>query len=118
MYQYYSCGYIEFIFEDFVEIGVDVIDMLQVGSNKNFGELKKKFGDRIIFCGGFDNQKVFEKLGVIFEEIKIEYCRVIDVFVLGGSYVVFLIIIGFDFVGLFFEEYFQYGMGFYVNQQQ
>ena len=54
MYQH-SCGHIEPIFEDFVEIGVDAIDTLQAGSNKNLGELKKKFGGKITFCGGFDN---------------------------------------------------------------
>jgi hypothetical protein len=118
MYQHHSCGYIEPIFEDFIEIGVDAIDTLQAGSNKNLGELKKKFGDKITFCGGFDNQKVLEKPGVTPEEIKTEYRRAIDTLAPGGSYVAFPITIGFDFVGPFLEEHFQYGMGFYANQKQ
>jgi hypothetical protein len=63
IYQHHSCGYIEPIFEDLVEIGVDAIDPLQAG-NKNLKELKEKFGDKITFCGGFDNQGILEAPGV------------------------------------------------------
>lgn len=114
MYQHHSCGYIELIIEDFVEIGVEAIDTLQGGSNKNLVELKNKYGSQITFCGGFDNQGILEAPAVIPEKIKAEYKRVIDDLAPGGSFVVFPITIGFDFVGPLLEEHFQYGMGFYA----
>ena len=115
LYQHHSCGYIEPLFDDFVEIGVDAIDTLQGGSNLNLGELKKRYGNKITFCGGFDNQYVLEQPDVTPEQIKAEYRRAVDLLAPGGSYVVYPITIGFDFMGPFMEEHFQYGMGFYAN---
>ncbi len=115
IYQHHSCGYVEPLFDDLIDIGVDAIDTLQGGSNKNLGELKKRYGDRITFCGGFDNQHVLEQPGVTPEQIKAEYRRAVDLIAPGGSYVVYPITIGFDFMGPFMEEHFQYGMGFYAN---
>jgi hypothetical protein len=114
IYQHHTCGYIEPIFEDFVEIGVDAIDTLQA-CNKNVGELKKKYGKQITFCGGFDTNGVLDRPGVTPEEIKAEYRRVIDLLAPGGSYVIYPIGGTFDFVPAFLEEHFQYGMGFYKN---
>lgn len=116
MYQHHSCGYIEPLIEDFVEIGVDAIDTLQGGSNKNLVELKKKYGSKITFCGGFDNQGVLEVPNVTSEQIKAEYKRVVDDLAPGGSFVVFPITIGFDYVGSLLEEHFQYGMEFYAKR--
>lgn len=114
IYQHHSCGYIEPIFEDLVEIGVDAIDTLQA-CNKNVGELKKKFGKQITFCGGFDTNGVLDMPGVTPEQIKAEYRRVIDLLAPGGSYVIYPISLTFGFVGPFLEEHFRYGMGFYAN---
>ena len=115
LYQHHSCGYVEPLFDDLVEIGVDAIDTLQGGSNLNLGELKKRYGDKITFCGGFDNQYVLEQPGATPEQIKAEYRRAVDLLAPGGSYVVYPITIGFDFMNPFMEEHFQYGMGFYAN---
>lgn len=114
IYQHHSCGYIEPIFEDLVEIGVDAVDTLQA-CNKNVGELKKKFGKQITFCGGFDTNGVLDVPGVTPEQIKAEYRRVIDLLAPGGSYVIYPIGLTFGFVGPFLEEHFQYGMGFYAD---
>lgn len=54
--------------------------------------------------------------GVKPEAIKAEYRRVIDSLAPGGSYVIYPIAGTFGFVGPFLEEHFQYGMGFYANQ--
>ena len=115
IYQHHSCGYIEPLIEDFIEIGVDAVDTWQGGSNKNVGELKKKYGDKITFCGGFDNQYVLEQPNVTPDEIKAEYRRAVDLLAPGGSYVVYPITIGFDFMEPFMEEHLSYGMGFYAN---
>ena len=115
IYQHHSCGYIEPLIEDFIEIGIDAVDTWQGGSNLKVGELKKKYGDKITFCGGFDNQYVLEQPNVTPEEIKAEYRRVVDLLAPGGSYVVYPITIGFDFMEPFMEEHFTYGMGFYAD---
>ncbi len=115
IYQHHSCGYVEPILPDMAEIGVDAIDTLQA-CNTHLQELKKQLGDRLTFCGGFDNQHVLDVPGVTPEEVKKEYRRVIDALAPGGSYVIYPIGGAFDFVPAFLEEHFQYGMGFYANQ--
>ena len=117
IYQHHSCGYIEPIFGDLVEIGVDAIDTLQA-CNTHLAELKAQYGDKITFCGGFDTNGVLDRPNVTPEEIKAEYRRVIDMLAPGGSYVIYPITATFNFVGPFLEEHFQYGMHFYENQKQ
>ena len=114
LYEHHSCGYIEPILPDLVEIGVDAIDTLQA-CNRNLPELKKKYGDKITFCGGFDNMHVLDVPGVSADAVKKEYRRVIDSLAPGGSYVIYPIGGTFDFVGPFLEEHFAYGMHFYEN---
>lgn len=114
IYQHHSCGYIEPILPDLVEIGVDAIDTLQA-CNRNLPELKKKYGGKITFCGGFDNMHVLDVPGVSADAVKKEYRRVIDSLAPGGSYVIYPIGGTFDFVGPFLEEHFAYGMHFYEN---
>ncbi len=112
IYQHHSCGYIEPLMPDFIEIGIDAIDTLQA-CNKNLPELKKQYGDRITFCGGFDNMGVLDVPGVTEDAIRKEYRRVIDSLAPGGSYVIFPIGASFNFVRTFLDEHFKYGMGFY-----
>jgi uroporphyrinogen decarboxylase len=51
----HSCGHIEEIVPDLIEIGVDVLDPCQPRSNDIFG-WKARYGDRICFMGGLDTQ--------------------------------------------------------------
>lgn len=111
IYQHRSCGYVEPIIEDLVEIGVDTLQ----ACNTNVGVLKEKFGKQLTFCGSFNTNGVLDVVGVSPEEIKAEYRRVIDLLAPGGSYVIYPIGLTFGFVGPFLEEHFQYGMGFYAN---
>ncbi len=112
IYQHHSCGYVEPIIPDLVEIGVDALDTLQA-CNKNVGELKKEYGDRLTFCGGFNTNGVLDRTDVTPEEIKAEYDRVIDLLAPGGSYVIYPIGLTFNWVGPFLEEHFAKGMSFY-----
>jgi hypothetical protein len=114
IYQHHSCGFIEPLFPDFVDIGIDAIDTLQA-CNTNLGRLKKEFGNKITFCGGFDNVGIFDREGVTTDEIKNEYQRVIDLLAPGGSYVAFPITLTLDFVPAFLEKHFEYGMRFYTE---
>jgi hypothetical protein len=57
----HSCGAIEPLMDLFIESGFDIINPVQINaSGMDPGELKKKYGDRIIFWGGgVDTQGVF-----------------------------------------------------------
>ncbi len=112
IYQHHSCGYVEPIIPDLVEIGVDALDTLQA-CNTHVGELKKEYGDRLTFCGGFDTNGVLDVPTVTPEEIKAEYRRTVDLLAPGGSYVIYPISLTFNWVGPFLEEHFAYGMNFY-----
>lgn len=113
IYQHHTCGYCEPLIEDFIEIGIDALDVWQGGSNPNMGELKKKYGDKITFCGGFDNQFLLDKPDCTEEEARAEYRKVIDMLAPGGSYIVFPLIVNKESGKAFADEHFKYGMDFY-----
>ena len=56
---YQGCGNVHLIFEDFIEIGVDAYNPLEVKASMDAVELKRKFGDQIGFCGN-SNIQVWE----------------------------------------------------------
>ncbi len=51
----HSCGHIEEIVPDLIEIGLDVLDPCQPAANDVF-RLKRLYGDRLCFMGGLDTQ--------------------------------------------------------------
>ncbi len=53
---YHGCGNVHLIFEDFIEIGVDSYNPLEVKANMDAVELKRKYGNRIGYCGNSDIQ--------------------------------------------------------------
>jgi uroporphyrinogen decarboxylase len=111
IYEHHSCGYIEPIFDQLVELGIDAIDPLQI---KNpLRQLKDKYQDRVTFAGGYDNQGVYDKPGVTEDEIRAETKRTMDELAPGGSFVAFPLTITFDFVPTFIDEHmknaFSYG---------
>ena len=58
----HSCGCIECILEDLIEIGIDVIHPVQVSARDMNPELlKKKYGDELCFWGGIDTQSILPK---------------------------------------------------------
>lgn len=115
IYQHHSCGHIEPLIEEFIELGMDAVDTWQAASNPNLKELKQKYQDKLCFCGGFDNTFVLDRLDATPEEIQAEYRRVIDNLAPGGSFVIFPITATFNFIPAFLQEHFQYGMGFYAS---
>ncbi len=56
---YHGCGNVELIFEDFIEMGLDAYNPLEVKANMDAVELKKKYGDKIGYCGN-SNIQVWE----------------------------------------------------------
>lgn len=111
IYEHHSCGYIEPIFADLVEIGIDAIDPLQI--TNPIRQLKDKYQDRLTFVGGYDNQNVYDRIGVTEEEIRAETKRTMDLLAPGGSFMAFPLTVTFNFVSTFIDEHmknaFSYG---------
>ena len=56
---YHSCGAIEAVYDDLIEIGVDIIDPLQMGAMRVTPEhLQAAYADRVTLHGGLDVQKM------------------------------------------------------------
>jgi uroporphyrinogen decarboxylase len=71
---------------DFIEIGVDVLNPVQAsaGGMSDFGDLKRRFGDKLVFCGGIDTHHVLPNGSP--EEVRAEVKRVIGTLGVGGGY--------------------------------
>lgn len=55
----HTCGSVYAIIEDFIEIGVDILNPIQRRAlDMDPGRLKAEFGDRLVFWGGVDIQEV------------------------------------------------------------
>ena len=81
-YMHHSCGYIEPIIPDLVEIGVE---SWHGGAPVNdLKKIKAEYGDKLIFAGGVDPQ-VTDTGSATEEEIRAEVRRVIDTLGKGGG---------------------------------
>ena len=89
IYQHHSCGYIEPLVPDLVEIGVDALDPLQGDVNLNMVEIKQKYQKQLTFVGGCNNVEVFDRIGVTAQECKEEYRRTIEQLAPGGSFIAY-----------------------------
>ncbi len=82
----HSCGSVEPIINDFIEIGVDVLDPVHTrAKGMNALSLKQKYGDRISFHGGIDTQGVLP-FGTE-EEVVEETRRKLETLAPGGGYI-------------------------------
>ena len=76
------------LIEDFIEMGVDILNPIQTSAGKmsDLAGLKKRFGKNIIFCGGIDTQRILPE-GTQ-EQVRQEVKRVIQLLGQGGGYMV------------------------------
>lgn len=81
----HSCGTIESVFEDIVEIGADIWNPCQPCND--LAALKKRFKGKISFCGGIDSQFVLARPGVTEDEVRAEVRKRIDEMAEGGGYI-------------------------------
>lgn len=74
--------------EDFIEIGVDILNPIQTSAGKmaNLAELKKRYGKNIVFCGAIDTHRILPN-GTP-EEVRQEVKRVIEILAPGGGFMV------------------------------
>lgn len=53
---YHGCGNVKAIMEDFIEIGLDAYNPLEVKAGMDAVELRRQYGHRLAFCGNCDVQ--------------------------------------------------------------
>jgi len=83
---FHCCGSVAPLLPDLIEIGVDILNPVQVSAaGMNTKELKKDFGKDIVFWGGCDTQHIlpYGTPEMVREEVK----RIIDDLAPGGGFV-------------------------------
>jgi uroporphyrinogen-III decarboxylase len=81
----HSCGKIEAVFGDMVDMGADLWNPCQPCND--LAALKRQYGDQIAFCGGIDSQFVLNRPGATPEEVRSEVRKRIDEMAGGGGYI-------------------------------
>jgi hypothetical protein len=81
----HSCGKIESIFGDMVEMGADIWNPCQPCND--LAALKHEYGGQIAFCGGIDSQFVLNRQGATPAEVRTEVRKRIDEMAYGGGYI-------------------------------
>jgi uroporphyrinogen decarboxylase len=71
---------------DFIEIGVDILNPIQTSAGKmsNLEELKKRYGDKLTFCGAVDTHHILPAGTPA--EVRAEVRRVREILAPGGGY--------------------------------
>ncbi len=69
---YHSCGNVAGLIDDLAEIGVEVLNPVQVSALGDTAALKARFGDKVTFWGGIDTQHVLPQGSVaeVEEEVR------------------------------------------------
>jgi uroporphyrinogen decarboxylase len=83
---YHTCGSVYHYIPDFIEMGIDALNPVQVSArHMEPGRLKREFGDRIAFWGGIDSQRLLPR-GTP-EEVRAEVRRMFSIMGPGGGWV-------------------------------
>jgi uroporphyrinogen decarboxylase len=83
---YHTCGSVYRYMEDFIALGIDVLNPIQVSAkDMEPGRLKREFGGRMAFWGGIDSQRVLPR-GTP-EEVRAEVRRMFGLLGTGGGWV-------------------------------
>ncbi len=84
---YHSCGSLVPVIDDLIEVGLDLLDPVQVGAEGMEPEaLARDFGDRLSFHGAIDEVELLPRATA--EEVRRETTRIIDVLGARGGFVV------------------------------
>ena len=78
----HSCGYVEPLIPDLIDIGVDMLNPLEVKAGMNPVVLKERYGEKLAFHGGV-NAVLWDKPDEILAEIE----RVVSAMKEGGGYI-------------------------------
>ena len=83
---YHTCGSVYQYMDDFIGLGIDAINPVQVtAKGMEPGRLKQEYGDRIAFWGGIDSQRILPQ-GTP-EEVAAEVRRIFELLGRGGGWV-------------------------------
>lgn len=85
MINQHSCGKIELIFGDMVEMGAQMFKPCQPCND--LARLKREYGDKICFIGGIDSQHVLNYPGATPETVDAEVRKRIEEMAHGGGYI-------------------------------
>jgi len=85
---FHSCGSIRTLIPDLIEIGVDILNPVQVNAARmDSSELKREYGKDICFWGGgVDTQKAFDEYHSP-QEVRVDVRKRLDDFMPGGGFV-------------------------------
>ncbi|MBP3666902.1 MAG: hypothetical protein J6K29_07600 [Clostridia bacterium] len=78
----HSCGFIQPLVPDLVEIGIDCLNPLEIKAGMDPVYLKKTFGNRLAFHGGI-NAQLWDKIDLVTTEME----RIIPLLKEGGGYI-------------------------------
>ena len=82
---YHSCGNVVELIDDWAEIGVDIINPVQVSAMGDTAALKARFGNKVAFWGGIDTQHILPHGSV--EDVETEVRQRIRDLGPGGGFV-------------------------------
>ncbi len=83
---YHSCGSLVPVIEDFIELGLDILDPIQPqAAGMSAENLKRQFGGRLSFHGGIDEQELLPRGTPA--QVREEVQRIISVFGADGGYI-------------------------------
>ena len=78
----HSCGFIEPLLPDVIDVGVEMLERIEVNAGMDPQRLKTLYGDKLAFHGGINAQ-----LWDDFDKVKAEMERIIPIMKEGGGYV-------------------------------
>ena len=84
---FHSCGNIYPFLPDFIDMGIDIINPVQIGAQEmEPNKLKKDFGNDVVFWGGgIDTQETLPRSSP--QAVREEVIRNIEMFAPGGGFV-------------------------------
>ena len=82
---FHSCGDVEPLIGDFIDIGVDILNPIQTstGAISDLPQLKQKYGKNMVFCGGIDTHHILP-YGTV-DDVRREVRRVMKTLGPGGG---------------------------------
>ena len=83
---FHSCGSVFSLMDDFIVMGVDILNPLQpLAVDMDHKKIKERFGQRLCFCGGIDIQKLLPFGSV--EEVRESVSHTIEILGQQGGYI-------------------------------
>ena len=85
-YLHHSCGSVIKLLPQLIDCGVDILNPMQPRArNMDFENIKRQFGDKIVFHGGLDTQETLPFLN--HDEIEAEVHRLMNTLGVDGGYI-------------------------------